>query len=69
MERSSAIISPNIRSQLSGTKKVQQLLAKPNMLERFLSDRPKKIAELRVNSFFKFTLDNLKSKVICFRTL
>jgi len=48
MERSTAIISPNIRSQLSGTKKVQQLLAKPGMLERFLADRPKKIAELRV---------------------
>lgn len=47
MERSTAIISPNIRSQLSGTKKVQQLLAKPNMLEKFLADRPKKIAELR----------------------
>ncbi|KAF7631150.1 Glutathione synthetase [Meloidogyne graminicola] len=47
MERSTAIISPNIRSQLSGTKKVQQLLAKPNVLERFLKNRPKQIDELK----------------------
>lgn len=47
MERSTACVSPNIRSQLSGTKKVQQLLAKPGMLERFLPERPEKVAELR----------------------
>lgn len=47
MERSSAIISPNIRLQLSGTKKIQQVLAKPGMIERFLPNQPEKVAELR----------------------
>jgi glutathione synthase len=47
MERSTAIVSPNIRLQLTGTKKVQQLLAKPGMVERFMPDQPKKVAALR----------------------
>jgi len=36
MERSSAIISPNMRVQLSSSKKVQQMLAQPGVLERFI---------------------------------
>lgn len=38
IERSSAIKSPSIHYHLAGTKKVQQALAKPGILKRFLSD-------------------------------
>lgn len=38
IERSAAIKSPTIHYQLAGTKKVQQALAKPGILKRFLSD-------------------------------
>ena len=39
MERSKAIKSPSINYHLAGTKKVQQELAKPGMVERFLGDK------------------------------
>lgn len=38
IERSAAIKCPSIHYHLAGTKKVQQALAKPGMLNRFLSD-------------------------------
>lgn len=38
MERSAAIKCPSIQYHLAGTKKVQQALATPGILERFLSD-------------------------------
>lgn len=38
LERSAAIKSPSIQYHLAGTKKVQQALAKPGMLKRFLSN-------------------------------
>jgi len=38
MERSRAIKSPSIHYHLAGTKKVQQELAKPGQVERFLGD-------------------------------
>ncbi|KAL6139281.1 hypothetical protein ACLB2K_064558 [Fragaria x ananassa] len=46
MEQSSAIKCPSISYHLAGTKKVQQELAKPNVLERFL-DNKEDIAKLR----------------------
>ncbi|PRQ42102.1 putative glutathione synthase [Rosa chinensis] len=46
MEQSSAIKCPSISYHLVGTKKVQQELAKPNVLERFLDDK-EDIAKLR----------------------
>nr|XP_004302462.2 PREDICTED: glutathione synthetase, chloroplastic [Fragaria vesca subsp. vesca] len=46
MEQSSAIKCPSISYHLAGTKKVQQELAKPNVLERFL-DSKEDIAKLR----------------------
>ncbi|KAJ0656629.1 putative glutathione synthase [Helianthus annuus] len=39
MEESSAIKCPSISYHLTGTKKVQQELAKPNVLERFLENK------------------------------
>ncbi|KAF5206216.1 Glutathione synthetase protein [Thalictrum thalictroides] len=38
MEQSTAIKCPSISYHLAGTKKIQQELAKPNVLERFLDD-------------------------------
>ncbi|KAL7205085.1 hypothetical protein ACSBR2_018078 [Camellia fascicularis] len=46
MEQSSAIKCPSISYHLTGTKKVQQELAKPNVLERFLENK-EDIAKLR----------------------
>ncbi|XP_076883778.1 glutathione synthetase, chloroplastic-like [Bidens hawaiensis] len=46
MEESSAIKCPSISYHLTGTKKVQQELAKPNVLERFLENK-EHIAKLR----------------------
>ncbi|KAL5279379.1 GSS family protein [Megaselia abdita] len=41
IERSRAIKSPSIQYHLAGTKKVQQALAQPNALQRFLKDEEK----------------------------
>ncbi|XP_025204827.1 glutathione synthetase-like isoform X2 [Melanaphis sacchari] len=46
IERSTAIKCPNIQYHLAGTKKVQQALATPGTLERFVKD-PQKVAEIR----------------------
>lgn len=46
METSAAIKCPSISYHLTGTKKIQQELAKPNVLERFLEDKDD-IAKLR----------------------
>ncbi|GMN25114.1 hypothetical protein TIFTF001_000798 [Ficus carica] len=46
MEQSSAVKCPSISYHLAGTKKIQQELAKPNVLERFL-DNKEDIAKLR----------------------
>ncbi|KAF5740587.1 hypothetical protein HS088_TW11G00661 [Tripterygium wilfordii] len=46
VEQSSAVKCPSISYQLVGTKKIQQELAKPNVLERFL-DSKEDIAKLR----------------------
>ncbi|KAK8586729.1 hypothetical protein V6N13_085754 [Hibiscus sabdariffa] len=45
-EQSSAIKCPSISYHLAGTKKIQQELAKPNVLERFLENK-EDIAKLR----------------------
>nr|AFF18845.1 glutathione synthetase [Dimocarpus longan]AFY17070.1 glutathione synthetase [Dimocarpus longan] len=46
MEQSSAVKCPSISYHLAGTKKIQQELAKPNVLERFL-DNQEKISKIR----------------------
>ncbi|KAK3031600.1 hypothetical protein RJ639_035606 [Escallonia herrerae] len=46
MEQSSAIKCPSISYHLAGTKKIQQELAKPNVLERFLENE-EDIAKVR----------------------
>ncbi|XP_077283406.1 glutathione synthetase-like isoform X1 [Arctopsyche grandis] len=46
IERSTAIKCPSIQYHLAGTKKVQQTLARPGTLERFIKD-PEKVGKVR----------------------
>lgn len=57
MEESSAIKCPSISYHLTGTKKVQQELAKPNVLERFLENKDG-IAKLRACFAGLWSLDD-----------
>ncbi|VVC36690.1 Hypothetical protein CINCED_3A006268 [Cinara cedri] len=56
IERSTAIKCPNIQYHLAGTKKVQQALATPGTLERFVKD-VKKAAEIRTVFTGLYALD------------
>ncbi|XP_022739963.1 glutathione synthetase, chloroplastic-like [Durio zibethinus] len=58
MEQSSAIKCPSIAYHLAGTKKIQQELAKPNVLERFLENK-EDIAKLRKCFAGLWSLDDL----------
>uniref|UniRef100_A0A1B6GW61 Glutathione synthetase n=1 Tax=Cuerna arida TaxID=1464854 RepID=A0A1B6GW61_9HEMI len=60
IERSTAIKCPSIHYHLAGTKKVQQALAKPGSLERFLSDS-KKIDAVRLIFTGLYSLDQDES--------
>ncbi|KAF7817879.1 glutathione synthetase, chloroplastic-like [Senna tora] len=57
MEQSSAIKCPSISYHLVGTKKIQQELARPNVLERFLENKDD-IAKLRKCFAGLWSLDN-----------
>ena len=56
MERSRAIKSPSIAYHLAGTKKVQQILAKPGVLEELFGDADK-ANQLRACFTGLYTLD------------
>ncbi|XP_010921963.1 glutathione synthetase, chloroplastic isoform X2 [Elaeis guineensis] len=58
MEQSNAIKCPSISYHLVGTKKIQQELAKPNVLERFLENE-NDIAKLRKCFAGLWSLDNI----------
>jgi glutathione synthase len=47
LECSRAVKCPSVGYHLAGSKKVQQCLAQPGVLERFLPDRPADVAALR----------------------
>ncbi|XP_042563450.1 glutathione synthetase-like [Clupea harengus] len=57
MERSLAVKCPDISTHLAGTKKVQQELARPGILERFLPDQPEVVAQIRATFTGLYTLD------------
>ena len=66
LERSKAIKCPTIALQLAGGKKVQEVLTRPGVLERFLADKKKygehvfgehEINELRVSFMAMWSLD------------
>ncbi|XP_041656038.1 glutathione synthetase [Cheilinus undulatus] len=57
MERSRAVKCPDISTHLAGTKKVQQVLARPGVLERFFPDQPEVVEQIRATFAGLYTLD------------
>ncbi|KAM6924711.1 glutathione synthetase [Xenentodon cancila] len=57
MERSLAAKCPDIGAHLAGTKKVQQVLAKPGVLEKFFPDQPEAVKQIRATFAGLYTLD------------
>lgn len=57
MERSLAVKCPDISSHLAGTKKVQQVLARPGVLERFFPGQPEVVEQVRATFAGLYTLD------------
>uniref|UniRef100_UPI0037E7610E glutathione synthetase n=1 Tax=Semicossyphus pulcher TaxID=241346 RepID=UPI0037E7610E len=57
MERSRAVKCPDISTHLAGTKKVQQVLARPGVLEKFFPDQPKAVELIRETFAGLYTLD------------
>ncbi|KAF7646409.1 hypothetical protein LDENG_00188230 [Lucifuga dentata] len=57
MERSLAVKCPDIGTQLAGTKKVQQELARPGVLEKFFPDQPEVVDQIRETFAGLYTLD------------
>ncbi|XP_014864710.1 PREDICTED: glutathione synthetase-like, partial [Poecilia mexicana] len=57
MERSQAVKCPDISTHLAGTKKVQQVLARPGVLERFFPDQPQAVQQMRETFAGLYTLD------------
>ncbi|KAF7646405.1 hypothetical protein LDENG_00188240 [Lucifuga dentata] len=57
MERSLAVKCPDISTHLAGTKKVQQELARPGVLEKFFPDQPQVVDQIRETFAGLYTLD------------
>ncbi|MBN3273634.1 GSHB synthetase, partial [Polyodon spathula] len=57
MERSRAVKCPDIGTHLAGTKKVQQELARPGVLERFFPDDQEAAVRIRATFTGLYTLD------------
>lgn len=57
MERSQAVKCPDIGTHLAGTKKVQQVLARPGVLEKFFPDQPQAVELIRATFAGLYTLD------------
>uniref|UniRef100_A0A8C8F0T1 Glutathione synthetase n=1 Tax=Oncorhynchus tshawytscha TaxID=74940 RepID=A0A8C8F0T1_ONCTS len=57
MERSLAVKCPDISTHLAGTKKVQQELARPGVLERFFPGEPDVVDQIRATFAGLYTLD------------
>uniref|UniRef100_A0A671UI33 Glutathione synthetase n=1 Tax=Sparus aurata TaxID=8175 RepID=A0A671UI33_SPAAU len=55
--RSLAVKLPDIGTQLAGTKKVQQVLSKPGVLEKFFPDQPRVVERIRATFAGLYTLD------------
>uniref|UniRef100_A0A7N6BMR5 Glutathione synthetase n=1 Tax=Anabas testudineus TaxID=64144 RepID=A0A7N6BMR5_ANATE len=57
MERSRAVKCPDISTHLAGTKKVQQVLARPGVLEKFFPDQLQVVEQIRATFAGLYTLD------------
>ena len=60
IEQSKAIKCPSIQYQLAGTKKVQQKLAEPGVLEKFIHDT-KSVDEIRNVFMGIYSLDTVSN--------
>ncbi|KAJ0036425.1 hypothetical protein NQD34_005102 [Periophthalmus magnuspinnatus] len=57
LERSRAVKVPDIATHLAGTKKVQQVLSEPGVLERFFPERPHVVEQIRATFTGLYSLD------------
>ncbi|KAK7884764.1 hypothetical protein WMY93_027887 [Mugilogobius chulae] len=57
LERSCAIKCPDIATHLTGTKKVQQVLARPGVLEQFFPNEPQVVEQIRATFAGLYPLD------------
>ncbi|XP_042265730.1 glutathione synthetase isoform X1 [Thunnus maccoyii] len=57
MERSLAVKCPDISTHLAGTKKVQQVLARPGVLEKFFPNQPEVVEQIRATFAGLYSLD------------
>ncbi|TNM86308.1 hypothetical protein fugu_006538 [Takifugu bimaculatus] len=57
MERSLAVKCPDIGTHLAGTKKVQQVLSQPGVLEKFFPEQPQVVEQIRSTFAGLYTLD------------
>ncbi|XP_037101868.1 glutathione synthetase-like isoform X2 [Syngnathus acus] len=57
MECSLAVKCPDISTHLAGTKKVQQVLSQPGVLERFFPDQPQVVEQVRATFTGLYSLD------------
>ncbi|XP_057683174.1 glutathione synthetase [Corythoichthys intestinalis] len=57
MEFSMAVKCPDISTHLAGTKKVQQVLAQPGVVERFFPNQPQVVEQIRATFAGLYTLD------------
>uniref|UniRef100_A0A3P9C947 Glutathione synthetase n=1 Tax=Maylandia zebra TaxID=106582 RepID=A0A3P9C947_9CICH len=64
MERSRAVKCPDIRAYLAGSKKVQQVLARPGVLERFFPDQPQAVQQIRAAFADLYTIHGEKKDTI-----
>ncbi|KAJ0061006.1 hypothetical protein NL108_004723, partial [Boleophthalmus pectinirostris] len=57
IERSLAVKCPDIATHLAGTKKVQQVLSQPGVLERFFPEEPHAVEQIRATFTRLYSLD------------
>lgn len=62
MECSLAVKCPDIGTHLVGTKKVQQVLTRPGVLERFFPDQPRVMEQIRATFAGLYSLDMVRTK-------
>ncbi|XP_019718543.1 glutathione synthetase-like isoform X2 [Hippocampus comes] len=63
MECSLAVKCPDISTHLAGTKKIQQVLAKPGVLEHFFPDQPQVVEQVRATFAGLYTLDMVSNNM------
>jgi hypothetical protein len=59
IERSRAIVCPNIGYHLAGTKKVQQVFAQPGVVERFIDDKDA-VKRIRLTFADQYSLERVR---------